>query len=413
MANADSLNILMLCTKFPYPPKDGGTMAMHSMIRGFSKAGHQVTVLTMNTSKHYVLLRALPEEIQRMANFYAVDVDTDVSFLDALSNLIFSRESYHVVRFTSGAFNSQLERLLEKNEYDVIQLETLFMTPYIKTIRSMQPKALISLRTHNIEHEIWSRRANNENNPVKEYYFRETAARIKTFEETTYGGNPFDVVVPITGKDAGTLKNMGVKTPVMVSQAGIDEEDLDTSPVKPLSKSIFYIGSLDWGPNIEGLDWFLRQVWPRFTKMHPDVKFYIAGRNMPSRYLKLDQNNIIVAGEVENSGKFIRTHSIMVVPILSGSGMRVKIAEGLAYGKAIVATRIAAEGISVKHGYDILLADTPEDFCNSLSILVEKESMLSTISYHAKGLWMRELKNDKIIASLADFYRKEVAKKAK
>lgn len=403
----------MLCTKFPYPPKDGGTMAMHSMIRGFSKAGHQVTVLTMNTSKHYVVLRSLPDEVKRMASFYAVDVNTDVQFLDALSNLLFSRESYHVIRFTSKAFASQLERLLEKNDYDVIQLETLYMAPYIPLIRSMKPKALIALRTHNIEYEIWSRRADNENNPLKEYYFRETAARIKRYEENTYAANPFDVVVPITGKDAGTLKNMGVKTPVMISPAGIEEEDLDTSAVKTTPKSVFYIGSLDWGPNLEGLDWFLKNVWPRVLKLHPSVKFHLAGRSMPEKYTKLDQDNIVIAGEVESSGKFIRSKSIMVVPILSGSGMRVKIAEGLAYGKAIVATKIAAEGIGVTHGYDILLADTPEEFANCIAILLEKESMLNTIGYHAKGLWMRELKNDKIITSLTDFYRKEVAKKVK
>ncbi|MDX2249098.1 MAG: glycosyltransferase family 4 protein [Bacteroidia bacterium] len=407
------LKILMLCTKFPYPPKDGGTMAMHSMIRGFSKAGHQVTVLTMNTSKHFVVLRSMPLEIQRMANFYAVDVDTQVRFIDALANLIFSKESYHVVRFTSKAFQAQLERLLEKNDYDVIQLETLFMAPYIPTIRRMKPKSLISLRAHNIEHEIWSRRADNENNPIKEYYFRETAARIKTFEETTYATNPFDVAVPITGRDAGIVKNMGVKTPVWVSPAGIDEDDLDTSEVKTEPQSLFYIGSLDWGPNVEGLEWFLKNVWPKIVKMHPKVKFYLAGRSMPDKYLKLEQENIVIAGEVESAGKFIRSKSIMVVPILSGSGMRVKIAEGLAYGKPIVATRIAAEGIGVKHGYDILLADTPEEFANCLSILIEKQSMVNTIGQHAKGLWMRELKNDKIINGLVDFYRKEVAKKGK
>ncbi|MEM9986678.1 MAG: hypothetical protein AAF804_16425, partial [Bacteroidota bacterium] len=114
------MRILLLCSKAPWPPKDGGALAMLNMVRGFHKAGHEVTVLTMNTPKHYLYLRNLPDRIQQQAEFYAVDVDTRVRFTDVVANFLFSKSSYHVQRFTNGAFDSQLETLLSRQKFDVI-----------------------------------------------------------------------------------------------------------------------------------------------------------------------------------------------------------------------------------------------------------------------------------------------------
>ncbi|MEO1451074.1 MAG: hypothetical protein AAFV07_16205, partial [Bacteroidota bacterium] len=104
MADKKPLRILVLCTKFPWPPKDGGAIAMLNMIRSFHKAGEQVTVLSMNTPKHYVQLKDVPDDLRRSAEFYAVDVNTNVRVADMLANFLFSKKAYHVQRFTSKAF---------------------------------------------------------------------------------------------------------------------------------------------------------------------------------------------------------------------------------------------------------------------------------------------------------------------
>lgn len=407
------MKILVLCTKCPYPPNDGGTLAMYNMIRGFHKAGHSVTVLTMNTPKHYVTLRTLPVHIQELAEFHAVDVDTRVKLADAFANLMFSDSSYHVERFTSNRFEIELERLLKKGEYDIVQLETLFMTPYIPTIKKLAKTALIALRAHNIEHEIWYRRASIEKNPFKKYYFFETAQRIKYYEKQIIAQGAFDVLVPITSRDGGSFKKMDLKKPSFFSTVGIDMENLDTSEVKEDYPSICYIGALDWGPNQEGLDWFLQKVWPRIHKAHPKVKFYIAGRRMPEKYTSIESPNIVIMGEVPNAGKFMKSKGVMVVPILSGSGMRVKIVEGMAYGKAIVATKMAAEGIGGKHGDNILLADNPQSFGDYVSVLLEKRSLYKTIGEHAREFAERRYNNDIIIDRLVSFYGKQLASKRK
>ena len=413
MADRKPINILILCTKFPWPPKDGGTMAMMSMIQGFHKAGNKVTVLTMNTPKHYVTLRTLPSAIQQTAEFIAVDVNTDVKIWDMLANLFFSRESYHVVRFTSKRFREELERLLKARKFDLVQLETLYMAPYISTISKNAADALISLRVHNTENEIWYRRARNEMNPFKKALFMETGKRIRIYEESVMSANKFDILVPITRRDGDRFKKMGAKKNVFFCNAGIDTSSLNTRPVKIEFPSLFYIGALDWEPNKEGLKWFLSQVWPRIHKRYPKVKFYIAGRRMPEKIRRIKMDNVVNLGEVESAEAFIKPRAIMIVPILSGSGMRIKIIEGMAYGKAIVATKMAAEGIGARHGDNILLADDPKDFADCVSVLIEKRSFYDTISRHAQAFIHSRFENDVLIDRLLGVYEKQLKEKRK
>lgn len=418
------MRILLLCSKAPWPPKDGGALAMLNMIRAYHKAEHEVTVLAMNTPKHYLYLRSLPDRIQRQAEFYTVDVDTKVRLMDVVANFLFSKKSYHVERFTSGAFRNQLEYILSQKKFDVVQLETLYMTPYIPAIREHAPDALVSLRSHNIEHEIWARRAENETNPIKKYVFTETADRIKTYEEKeVYGRNPYDVLVPITGRDAGIFRKMGSRTPMHVSPAGFDLENLATEdedtendeeliePKKPIEMeypSVAYLGAMDWEPNREGMDWFLKEVWPIVSASFPNVKFYLAGRSMPDKYYRMADKSVEVVGEVPDAAEFLRSKAVVVVPVLSGSGMRVKIIEGMAHGRAVVATNLAAEGIGVTHGDQLFLADSPYEFAECIKVLIEQRALFDAISARASEFIQAKYDNDNIIQKLLEFYQQHL-----
>ncbi|MDP5171585.1 MAG: glycosyltransferase family 4 protein [Bacteroidia bacterium] len=410
---AEPLRILLLCSKFPYPPKDGGTMAMMSMIRGFADAGHHVTVLTMNTPKHYVQLGSLPSALREVATFIAVDVDTSVNFVDALANLLFSKESYHIQRFTSQAFFREIQDLLDRQTFDVIQLETLFMVPYLDMIRKLAPNALVTYRAHNVEHEIWARRAANELNPIKKAVLETTALRIEAYEQATISSNPFDVVVPITGKDAATLKKMGNKSPEYVCPAAMRFEEAEQWKGQVEWPSLFYLGALDWEPNKEGLRWFLKLVWPKMRKKYPALTFYIAGRNMPAEFSSHRDQNIQVLGEVESASDFIRPRGVMIVPILSGSGMRVKLLEGMAHRKAIVATTIAAEGMGVKSGEHLYLADEPQAFADAISTLIDNRALCELIADQGYHFVKSRFSNDKIVGGLLDFYRGKLSTKSK
>jgi glycosyltransferase involved in cell wall biosynthesis len=123
---------------------------------------------------------------------------------------------------------------------------------------------------------------------------------------------------------------------------------------------------MDWRPNKEGLEWFLNEIWPDIEPLNSELRFYIAGKNMQREFFDYDSENLVVEGEVFDAVEFINSKDIMIVPLLSGSGMRVKIIEGMAMKKCIIATSMAAEGIRCSPGKDILIANTADEFYRSI-----------------------------------------------
>ncbi|MGE5425268.1 MAG: glycosyltransferase family 4 protein, partial [Syntrophothermus sp.] len=169
--------------------------------------------------------------------------------------------------------------------------------------------------------------------------------------------------------------------------------------------SLFSIGAMDWMPNSEGIRWFLDEVWPLIHEKFPDLPYYIAGRHMPDWLTRCRRANVKVVGEVECARDFMHSKAIMIVPLLSGSGIRIKIIEGMAAGKCIVSTSIGAEGIHYEDGKNIKIADSPEAFADAVSVLMDKESCLK-MGREARKLIENEYRSDQIIAKLTSFYQK-------
>ena len=271
------MKILQVTNKVPYPTTDGGAIACMNLTRGFSNLGHQVTILSMNTAKHNVSPEEIPEHIKDLAEFKLVEVPAQISNLWALINLLFSNEPYNAVRFISRSFKEELKSILEKNSFDIVQLEGLYVCPYIPVIRKYS-KAKIVYRAHNIEHEIWDRTAANSQGLLS-WYLKILTKRIKKFEVKWL--DAYDLLVPITERDNVMLNVLGNRKPSHVSQTGIDASVLIPNAKNLEHPSLFHIGSLEWAPNQDGLVWFLDNCWPEIHSNYPNLKFYIPGRNTP------------------------------------------------------------------------------------------------------------------------------------
>src|SRR5690606_26903354 len=128
------MKILMLCKKFPYPMKDGESIAVSNLARELRALGCEITLLSLNTSKHYTDTQALPAEYDFFTRIETVDIDNAIHPWKALVSML-TGESYHVRRFRSDAFRDKLVELLQGEAYDIVQLETLYMAPYVETIR--------------------------------------------------------------------------------------------------------------------------------------------------------------------------------------------------------------------------------------------------------------------------------------
>jgi len=399
------MKILQVTNKVPYPVKDGGAIACMNLTRGFSLLGHHVTILAMNTVKHHVTLSEIPESVKELAEFKLVNVPARISPVSALLNLMFSKKPYNAVRFISKTFAAGLKKVLHENEFDIIQLEGLYVCPYIPVIRE-NSKAKIIYRAHNIEHEIWSRTAIMAHG-FEKWYLKNLSKRIKLFEVQTL--NKYDLLVPITGRDGAILNKMGNKKPMHVSQTGIDSSVLIPNSKNLKHPTLFHIGSLEWSPNQEGLIWFFDNCWNSIREKYPDLKFYIAGRNAPAWFQKmLNLPNVVFKGEVADAYEFINSKSIMVVPLFSGSGMRIKIIEGMALGKPIVTTAVGTEGISTTSGVNIVITEDAAGFVQSISDLIENREYFDKISKNAIEYIHENFDNLSSAGALIEFYKKQI-----
>ena len=400
------MNILLLCNKSPYPPSEGGPMAMNSVITGLLEAGHTVKVMAFNSEKYHVDIESIPEDYSKKTRIEFVDIDLKIRPKEAFKNL-FSDESYHVKRFISEEFNERLIKVLKKERFDVVQLEMIYMTPYIDTIRK-HSKATIVLRAHNVEHKIWERMAKKTFFFAKRWYINHLVRTLRYYEMSVL--DKVDGIAAITLTDAAYFRRV-TATPVIDLPFGVDIDKFQPVFEVGDTPTFYHIGSMNWMPNEEAIKWFLKYVWDAVQKRVPEAKIYLAGRNMPRWLRKTKKKNVIVVGEVPDAHEFVNEHNIAVVPLLSGSGMRIKIIESMALGKTVITTLVGAEGIQYSEFEDIIIADNVPKMVENICRLYQHPEEAEAIGLNARRLVEELYDNKKIINRLEIFYNELKSKR--
>jgi len=395
------MKILILANKFPYPPRDGGSIATLNMICGMHDAGNQITCLALNTKKHSFPLKKIPPELGKSIRFLGVDCNSSIRPLKLLLNLLFSREPYIALRFNIKAFRTALASLLREETFDIIQLEGPYPGLYLDLIRK-ESKARISLRAHNVEHHIWERKALHETSLLKSWYFRNMARRLKRYELEVAQG--VDLLVPISEKDASYFSDNGLQRPMLTIPAGLNMENYPLTKL-PSDPSICFIGALDWLPNQEGLDWFLQNVFHQLLSELPALSFHVAGRNAPAFFeKKLKHPNIIYHGEVENARAFLQSYQLMVAPLLTGSGIRIKILEAIALGRPVITTSAGIEGLNYINHPCVIVEDDPLRFCNQLVKSLRAPQKSEALLTEAREVISRYFDTFELSSRLSQFY---------
>ncbi len=344
------------------------------------KLGAEITLFSLNNSKEYVDVDDIYDPVFEKLDFHSFTVDIEVNVWDAFVN-IFSNQSYNVSRFFDHDAEKVLENILREKEFDIVQFEGLFVVPYLDTVKE-HSKAKLVYRAHHIEHDVWERLAQREHFTPRRTYLEFLSRRLKAYEMEQV--NRFHQVFAISNPDRQKLLLMGCETKLDVFPVALDFEKYKIDISKTSFPTLFHLGAMDWRPNKEGLEWFLDEIWPDIEELSGELRFYIAGKNMQKQFFDYDSDNLIVEGEVFDAVDFINSKAIMIVPLLSGSGMRVKIIEGMAMQKCIIATTMAAEGIDCKHGRDILIADTADEFYRSILKCITQPNKWQEIGMNAR-----------------------------
>lgn len=371
---------------------------MNSVTTGLLESGCEVRVLTICSDKHPLQQEHLTEEYRQQTRIEAIHIDLSIHPIGAAVALLCG-ESYHVKRFESKAFAERIAEILKDEEYDIVHLESLYLTPYVPVIRQ-HSQARIVLRAHNVEHLIWQRMAQSEKNLLKRWYLKKLALALRMYECEHL--NDYDGIVSITEKDADFFRQAGCRKPVVPVPFGIAPEPVEHVDEEP--GSLFHIGSMDWMPNVEGVNWFLDEVWPTVHRQLPQVRLYLVGRKMPEEMMQREIAGVTIVGEVPDAMYFIGSKQINIVPLLSGSGIRVKIIEAMSAGKTVISTHVGAEGIHYTEGENILIADTAEEFAAQIRHCMEDADDCRRIGENAYSLILQEYSIEHTTEKILNFY---------
>jgi glycosyltransferase involved in cell wall biosynthesis len=401
------MRILQFCNKSPYPPKEGGPIAMNALTEILIKQGHSVKILAINTPKYSVCADSIDKLYCKQTEIELVYVDTRFRVLGALKSLL-NNTPYHVDRFKSKKLQHKLQELLLKEKFDIVILETVYLAIYVDIIRKYSSAEII-LRAHNVEHNIWKQVAKNVQGKLKKRYLSVLARQLERFEKDAIP--LFDAILCISPTDSHWFRKQNKEIPIETILFGVDIDEAlqNVSPFR--CNNLFSIASMDWYPNLEGIEWFLDNVWEKIHCLYPDLFFRIAGRNMPETLNHTRLQNINIVGEVADAKLFMHENGILIVPLWSGSGIRIKIVEAMSIGKVVITTSIGLEGIMAKDKEHVLIANTPQEFIEAVKFCMENPYLCEQIGNNARQLIKRNHNNTLISLELKNFIEKILPKK--
>ncbi len=377
------LKVLVLDEEIPFPLNSGKRIRTLNLLRNLS-CRHSITFLCYGTSGNpclaemqalgirVVLVPPLPPS--NSSRFYA----------GAIANLA-SLWPYSVSRHHTQNFDRAIRRLIANEPFDLVHCE---WTPYASYRRAVGKLPML-IMAHNIEATVWRRRAQHAPNLPERLFMASQAWKMARFEKRSFARARHVAVV--TEQEALTARQWGARTVTLVSN-GVDTDYLRPTGEAPEPDSLLFLGSLDWQPNRDALQFLLREILPKIQSANPRAKLRVVGRQPATRLREQVEglSGVEWVGEVPDIRPHFARALAVLVPLRIGGGSRIKILESMSMGKAVVATQIGAEGLDVVPGVHCLIADSPADFSQSVVDLLENPERAAELGRNGRELVLRQ-----------------------
>ena len=365
-------------------PRDSGAKILSSNIIAHLRREHHVTVLVnidqRAPAEHLDELRELCSSVvtvpwREIPNF-------TVRFYLELLKCLITGELYAARKFCTPALKARAAELAGGGDFDVVLCDTIsaFM-PDVDFAGT--PCVAVA---HNIEYRLRERQAERAGQGPKGVYLRYYARKTKAFEVEAY--RRADHVVPVSPIDADHIRNtLGIPN-VTPLPPGVDAEYFCPGEPEAEEPGLVFTGSMDWQANQDAAAFFVREVLPIVKGAVPDVRFTIVGRRPPAPIRALaeaDPKHVEVTGTVDDVRPYIARARAAVVPVLFGSGIKIKVFEAMAMAKPVVVSTIGAEGLPLVHGENALIADSPDDMAARCVELLTDSALRRSLGGRARA----------------------------
>jgi polysaccharide biosynthesis protein PslH len=350
------------------PLDTGGKLRTYNILRHLS-ATHELTYLSYyagrrDESYEREVVIQLPGTVSVCTA--APDSTGFERYLDYLRHFP-KRAPYSISKFTDPQVQELLREWIPQHRFDVAVCD--FLASALNFPRDLAtPTALFQ---HNVETVLWQRKADFEVKWLDRTVSKVEYAKMRRFEPEQI--RRFHHVIAVSETDREAMSPMVDPTHISVVPTGVDLSKYQYDPeARPSPLLVVFTGSMDWGANIDGVEFFCKEIWPLVLAKIPEARFRIVGRDPHPRVRALASDKIEVTGTVPSIVDHLREAAVLVVPLRIGGGTRIKIYEGMAMGKATVSTTVGAEGLDVQHGRDILLEDSPAGFAGAILTFLQE-----------------------------------------
>jgi sugar transferase (PEP-CTERM/EpsH1 system associated) len=369
------MNILVISNALPFPPHDGSRLILFNLLKQLSSR-HNIDLIAFLDDPSSAKYK---EKIAPYCNNLS-------TVLTKQSYSVFNKVLYHlsltpyiVTKRYSQRMAEQVKNEISQRKYELIHFDGFTMLPYGLGVRSI-PKIAYVVDAVSL---YFQRNFDRESHFTKKISYIVEFLRMRRYEQKIY--RQFDRCIVVSETDKAALQKSCPDARFDVIPNGVD-----TSYFKPEEKEKFptllFSGNMDYPPNVQAVVWFVRNVLPKIINVFPDVKLYVVGRNPSSEldFLK-DDVRITVTGFVHDIRPFLDQASVYICPMLSGTGIKNKLLEAMAMGKAIAASPLSLEGVpGVRENGCLLVADTGREFSDVTIELLQNSGLRSKLGQKAR-----------------------------
>lgn len=393
------MKILWVKSDFLYPPDTGGKIRSYNILKQLGKI-NDVNYLCLTVEDPE---RENVEHIEKICNrveFLKFKPDEKFSsgfYLSLIKNL-FSPYPYVISKYRDEGLMKKIREYINAGDVDIVLCDFLEMAINCLDITEV-PKVLFQ---HNVETEIWRRHFKVNRNPLKKGYLYIDYRKYFNYEKMACG--KFDDVFVVSDSDSRLLENNFEIPHTTLIPTGVDVEYFRPGAEPDDGNTIVFVGSMDWLPNQDAVEYFVDSIYPLIKQQKPDVRFYIVGRRPPEKIRNLEKadSSIKVTGTVDDIRPYVDRARVYIVPIRIGGGTRIKIYEAMAQKKAVVSTTIGAEGLPLTDGKHIIIKDQPEEFAGAVCGLMKDENAAAQLGENARDFVTGEVSWENIARDFSD-----------
>jgi len=379
------MRILWLTTNLLLPLDKGGKLRTWHLMRHLARRHDITCVCFADPDQPQAHVTGMSEVASDLVTIPRREGTKEgVKFYASVARHLADPLPYAVAQYRSPAFRRAVSDALATGRYDRVVCD--FLVPAVNMPAQLGCPSV--LFTHNVEAEIWRRHAETANGWLRRLLYRRQWRRMLKFEGRTLAR--FDRVLAVSDVDRETLQRLypsSVRSPIAVIPTGVDTAFFAPTAVEPSAPHIVFTGSMDWLPNVDGVQFFCREILPRIRRAVPGATFSIVGRAPTPAVRRLgEEAGVEVTGRVDDVRPHLAKAAVYVVPLRIGGGTRLKIFEAMAAGRAVVSTRIGAEGLPTEHGRHLLLADEAASFADAVVTLLRDPEARRAIAREARAL---------------------------